>query len=450
MLLSLGLWWVGPKTAPAQAATLSEYQIYLPLVIRNFPQSANQSLTVSKSGNGSGSVTSNPAGIDCGVTCSASFPGNTSVTLTTIAGTGSSFTGWSGSGCSGTNTCTLTMDASKVVTASFALNAYQLSVGKDGSGSGTVTSNPPGINCGATCSAIFDYHTSVTLTAVAGTGSTFSGWNDGNCPTNGTCTVTMDAAKSIIATFNVASFEMRVGTSGTGSGTVTSSPAGINCGSTCISSFDFNTVVTLTATPTSPSTFGGWSGGGCSGTGTCQVTMNADYGIIADFILPCNGIANCGFEAGSNGQWTEYSAHGLPLIFSCEDPANCFILNGIPPHSGSFLAWLGGDNNETSYLQQQVYISSDTPYLAYWQWIESPDFCGFNYDYTEVFINGLIIEKYDLCTDTNTTDWVPHNVDLGTYAGQSVTLRISVKTDNDKPSNLYLDDVSLLANPLSP
>jgi hypothetical protein len=70
---------------------------------------------------------------------------------------------------------------------------------------------------------------------------------------------------------------------GTGSGTVTSSPAGINCGSDCSESYNQGTSVTLTATPASGSTFTGWSGGGCSGTGTCVVIMNADIAVTAAF-----------------------------------------------------------------------------------------------------------------------------------------------------------------------
>ena len=71
--------------------------------------------------------------------------------------------------------------------------------------------------------------------------------------------------------------------SGTGSGTVTSSPAGIDCGSDCSESYDQVTSVTLNATPASGSTFTGWSDGGCSGTGTCVVVMDADIEVTAAF-----------------------------------------------------------------------------------------------------------------------------------------------------------------------
>src|SRR5437016_381023 len=56
---------------------------------------------------------------------------------------------------------------------------------------------------------------------------------------------------------------------GTGNGTVTSNPPGIDCGANCSASYDGGTVVTLTATSAPDSTFEGWTGGGCSGTGPC-------------------------------------------------------------------------------------------------------------------------------------------------------------------------------------
>jgi subtilisin family serine protease len=76
-------------------------------------------LTVQKNGTGSGTVTSSPAGINCGSTCSASFTSGSSVTLTATAATGSKFTGWSGGGCSGTGTCHVTLAATTSVTATF-------------------------------------------------------------------------------------------------------------------------------------------------------------------------------------------------------------------------------------------------------------------------------------------------------------------------------------------
>jgi hypothetical protein len=76
---------------------------------------------------------------------------------------------------------------------------------------------------------------------------------------------------------------LRLVISGGGAGTVTSSPAGIDCAQSCSHSFDYGSTVTLTATPAAGSHFAGWKGPGCSGTGTCDVTMNGDQVAVADF-----------------------------------------------------------------------------------------------------------------------------------------------------------------------
>ncbi|NLX37046.1 MAG: hypothetical protein GXY68_10195, partial [Chloroflexi bacterium] len=207
---------------------------------------AQYTLTVTKAGTGTGTVTSSPAGITCGSDCSELYDDGTSVTLTATAAAGSTFTGWSGSGCTGTGACSVTMDAAKSVEATFTLNSYTLSVTKAGTGTGTVTSSPAGITCGSDCSEVFNHGTAVTLTAAAATGSTFTGWSGSGCTGTSACTVTMDAAKSVEATFTLNSYTLSVTKAGTGSGTVTSSPAGISCGSDCSEVFNHGTSVTLT------------------------------------------------------------------------------------------------------------------------------------------------------------------------------------------------------------
>ena len=79
----------------------------------------NFTLNIIKSGNGSGTVTSDPAGISCGDSCSQDYLEGTVVTLTASADSGSVFAGWTGGGCSGTETCEITMDSNKKVTADF-------------------------------------------------------------------------------------------------------------------------------------------------------------------------------------------------------------------------------------------------------------------------------------------------------------------------------------------
>ena len=160
----------------------------------------NETLTVSKPGTGSGTVTSSPAGIDCGATCAAPFLTDSVVVLQAAAAVGSTFTGWSGEGCSGTGTCQVVMDQARSVVATFTVNTYALTVAKTGTGSGTVTSDPAGIACGATCTASYPYATVVTLTPAAGVGSAFVSWS-GACTGTGSCQVTMTQARSVTASF---------------------------------------------------------------------------------------------------------------------------------------------------------------------------------------------------------------------------------------------------------
>jgi len=84
------------------------------------PKGQQYTLTVQKSGSGSGTVTSSPSGINCGSDCTETYNAGMIVTLTAMAGSGSTFEGWSGGGCSGTGTCPVAMEASKTVTAAFA------------------------------------------------------------------------------------------------------------------------------------------------------------------------------------------------------------------------------------------------------------------------------------------------------------------------------------------
>jgi hypothetical protein len=249
-------------------------------------------LSVAKVGTGSGTVTSSPAGINCGSDCSETYNQGTSVTLTAIPASGSAFEGWSGDAdCSDG---VVVMNVNKACTAVFESQAvgYTLTVIRSGTGSGTVTSSPSGIDCGSDCSESYGEGVSVTLTATPAAGSTFGGWS-GACSGTGTCTVTMNAAASATASFNlqVADYTLTVVKSGTGTGTVTSSPAGINCGDDCSETYSKVQKVKLTAKADAGSMFTGWSDGGCSGTKTCTVTVDAAVTVTADFVLKIPNIS---------------------------------------------------------------------------------------------------------------------------------------------------------------
>ncbi len=278
---------IGARFAGPADVTVVDGHARSGVLTSGFTYQGSQTLTVAVGGTGAGTVGSTPAGISgCSATggdCIEGYSYGTQVTLTATPASGSTFTGWSGAGCSGTGTCVVSMTQARNVTATFTLIQYTLTVTRAGSGTGTVTSSPAGITCGADCSEPYNYNTQVTLSATPATGSSFTGWSGEGCSGTGTCVVSMTQARNVTATFTADPGTLTVTRAGSGTGTVTSSPPGINCGADCSEPYPFNTQVTLTATPATGSTFTGWSGEGCSGTGTCVVSMTQARAVTATF-----------------------------------------------------------------------------------------------------------------------------------------------------------------------
>ena len=237
-------------------------------------------LIITKIGTGSGQVTSAPAGINCGTDCAEGYPAGTVVTLTATADTNSTFTGWSGDADYPDGQ--VTMNSSKTCTATFTLQ-YLLTVTRAGTGNGTVTAT--GINCGTDCTEACNPGAVITLTAVADANSVFTGWSGGSCSGTGICSFNINADTAITAVFAAKQYSLTVTRAGTGNGTVTAT--GINCGTDCTEVYNSGTTVILTAAPYPMSGFSGWSGGGCTGTGQCVVTINSPVSVTATFnIVP--------------------------------------------------------------------------------------------------------------------------------------------------------------------
>ena len=158
-------------------------------------------------GDGSGTVTSSPAGIDCGSACSGQFQEGVTVSLNAAAAPGSAFAGWGGD-CSGTGACTVNGNVTVFARFDVAIATNRLSVAKTGNGSGTVTSNPSGILCGAVCSADFPSGSSVVLEATPESGSTFT-WSGAGCSGSGACVVVMIGDQTVTATFTATAPPLR-------------------------------------------------------------------------------------------------------------------------------------------------------------------------------------------------------------------------------------------------
>jgi len=204
---------------------------------------------------------------------------------------------------------------------------YALTITKTGTGSGIVTSNPAGINCGTDCTESYASGTVVTLTATPDANSIFTGWSGGGCSGTGPCTVTVNAATTVTATF-VRTYAITITKTGsTGTGIITSSPAGISCGAYCTGSYPAGTVVSLTAAPDMTSVFAGWSGGGCAGTGICVVTMNAEATITAIFIKTFTITASATAGGTITPSGTVIADYGTDAVFTMTPDAYYHLLD---------------------------------------------------------------------------------------------------------------------------
>ncbi len=250
-------------------------------------------LTLNKSGTG-GTVVSTPAGISCGAACTTAafdFARGILVKLTPTPAVGWNFDGFTGD-CPAGPTCSLNASApTAMANASFSIQHRRLTLtvvgnGSVGGGAACGTASTP-------CALDFDYGTSVALTATASPGHRFIGWSQ-SCSGVGACTKVMTANHSVTATFKpeFALTVSKTGNAGTSRGTITSSPAGISCGTNCDELYLGGTVVTLTrGAPVTGRTFR-W-GDDCAFRGTnatCALTMNANASVSADYSLQRLGL----------------------------------------------------------------------------------------------------------------------------------------------------------------
>jgi hypothetical protein len=280
----------------------------------NYTLSASPtSLTMTQGGNGtsairitpqngfSGSVSLSASGLPSGVTASFSpNPATTTSTLTlaasSVATTGTvtvTITGTSGT-LRHTTTIALTVTAAPNYTLSASPTSLTMTQGGNGTSSiritpqnsfsGSVSLSASGLPSGVTAA----FNPNPTTSATNSSTLTLTA---NSAATTGTVTVTITGASGTLThtttlTLTVnALYTLTVSDTGLGSGTVTSSPAGIDCGSTCSASYVSGTTVTLTATPDSLSGFGGWSGCDAVSGNTCTVNMNSARSVSADFTL---------------------------------------------------------------------------------------------------------------------------------------------------------------------
>jgi hypothetical protein len=288
--------------------------------------------------------------------CTWDVTTGSTVTLVETPESGFAFAGWGGA-CSGTaKSCTVSMASDQSTNASFTPSATTFALTVAVTGNGTVAGG--GISCtsagGADCTASEPANTDVTLTAAPGSGAGFTAWGGACAGSTPTCSVTMDAAKSVTAAFTGTgggtgtTFPLSVSVSG--SGTVTG--GGVNCGNgalICSVNVAANTSVTLTANPASAATFTSW-GGACSGSAlTCTLTMNAARNVSATFSgsTPPTGntatltlvVRGRGTVSATNGACA--SSGPARTCKQAYDAGSSVELTAAPAAGATFLGWGG-------------------------------------------------------------------------------------------------------------
>jgi len=202
-----------------------------------------------------GTVTKNPD--------QTNYNYGTAVTLTASPSTGYTFTGWSGDATGSTNPLTVAMDGNKNITANYSINTYTLTII---STNGTVVKNPD--------QSIYNYGTTVQLSATPNVGYTFTGWSGDATGSTNPLTITMDVNKSITANFSINTYTLTVTSV---NGTVTKNPNQTN--------YNYGTTVQLTATAHTGYTFTGWSGDASGLTNPLTILMDGNKNITANYTI---------------------------------------------------------------------------------------------------------------------------------------------------------------------
>lgn len=142
-------------------------------------------------------------------------------------------------------------------------------------------------------------------------------------------------------------YALSVTNQGTGVGTVTSSPSGISCGSTCSASFAAGTAVTLTAQATTGSTFSGWSGACTGSSSSCSVSMDSARSVTANFSTEVTTRTLTLSKSGNGTGSVTSSPSGLSCAMDCNGASSNFsktatITLTAQASSGSTFAGWGG------------------------------------------------------------------------------------------------------------
>jgi uncharacterized repeat protein (TIGR02543 family) len=266
----------------------------------------------------------------------------TVVNITAAPATGYTFASWSGA-CTGSGSCSVTMDADKTVTAHFAQITHNLTMAVDPVGGG-ITDPAVGVHT-------YPYGTVVHITASPATGYVFSSWS-GACTGSGSCSVTMDDDRSVTAHFAQVTYNLTMAVDPVGGGT-TNPSVGVHI-------YPAGTVVNVTATPTTGYTFINWSGA-CTGSGSCSVTMDASKTVTAHFAQETRTLTVAVDPVGGGTTDPAVGTHLYALgavVPITATPAIGYVFSswsGACTGSGSCSVTMDADKTVTAHFVQMTY-----------------------------------------------------------------------------------------------
>jgi membrane-bound inhibitor of C-type lysozyme len=347
-----------------------------------------------------------------GISGTYSAPGTYDVPSTnTVSVTAAAWAGYtvaiSGAGCNGSGgdsqsaSCTSSpITSAQTIAVTYAVQTRTLTVNQNGNGTGTVTG-----------AGTYSYNATAAPTASAGTGSTFTGWS-GDCSGGASPTyVNMNANKTCTATFTLNPEVLTINKGGNGGGTVTG--PGINCGADCSETYNYGTVVTLTATPDANSSFSSWSGGGCSSDAsaspvTCLVTMDTAKSVTANFAL--YAVTNCptvspnpvAYGGSTNISFTSTNGYYCHMLMDWDWNYN---YTGYFDHATWTTGSIAPMSNPGTHTVSTICYNSD--------WLIKGDWCSTNFT-----VAGLTNPNLTVTTNYVTNSHGPTE----TYTGGPVTL----------------------------
>jgi predicted outer membrane repeat protein len=300
-------------------------------------------LNVARNGSGSGTVSSVPAGINCGADCTDTLNAGSVMVLTATPASTSNFAGWSGT-CNGTGACNVTVYEANQVTATFTLKQYAIDASVDVPGGGALNG-----------AGTYIHGETVTLTAMSNIGYTFINWTEGDTEVSTEPIYSFTAAgnRTLVANFRLNQYAVDLSADPAAGGAVTGGGT-VNHGDT----------VVVTATPNSGYTFVNWTQGDTEVSTDATFVFPAMFGrtLVAHFSLDSYALnISADPDGGGTVSGAEVASHGETVT-----------LTATANTGYTFINWTEGDSEVSTDPSYSFVVTADRTLVANFAPVEDP------------------------------------------------------------------------------